>query len=105
MKKFENLIMQCIDEEITGTRIEKLVEVKKRFESEMLYGTKQASPRIVQDWLQGLCSTVSLPFYNNEILEWYAKELKRPIKENEEARLCEKYWHDASITLFHMMYS
>lgn len=106
MKKFENLILNSISEEITGTKIEKLMQVKAIFQAEKVYRQNSKPLHVLcQDWLQGLCSTVEIPYMNHEIIEWYEKELKRPIKEKEYSRLCDRYWENAGKTLYSMLYA
>lgn len=105
MKKFENLILDHIDSEISAPTYQDLMrKVRIIFESEMIYQGIKPSWTRVKDWLMGLCSTVTLPFYNFEILEWYAIQLKREIKESEQDRLVERYWDNAAKTLYSMLY-
>lgn len=105
MKKFQDLIMNCINEDITGTREEKLMQVKAIFESEMCGNGMTPSCQRVQDWLQGLCSTISIPFSDYDIIEWYKVQLKRePNSDNDAMGWCEKYWPQMGRTLYRMLY-
>jgi hypothetical protein len=113
MKKFQDLLMNGISEEITGTKIERLIEVKRRFEAEMIYNGRVPCPKYIQDWLQGLCNTISIPFTDYDIIDWWIKVLGRPMKPrkgnkdkglSEEEKLAEKYWPQCALTLFHMLY-
>lgn len=111
MKKFEDLLMSCIDEEITGTTIERLIKVKEIFESEMLNNENRHNRstdfirKRLQDWLQGLCNTVSIPFEYNEIIAWYEKELGRKAKNDTECqKWLDKYWPQCALTLYEMLY-
>ncbi len=116
MKKFEKLLLSSINEDITGTTVERLIQVKNIFESEMLYQTKplnrESITRRLQDWLQGLCSTVEIPFMNHDILAWYEKGLNRKIvpgvAERGKARaetLLHNYWIRCARTLYKMLYN
>ncbi len=110
MKKFRNLLLASITTEITGSTIERLHAAKQIFESEMLWEKIKLSElsmqRRVQDWLQGLCSTVSIPFENHEIIAWYEQQLGRKAKDdNECCRWLEKYWPQSGRTLYDMLYN
>jgi hypothetical protein len=110
MKKFQDLLVAGISEEITGSKIERLIEVKRRFEAEMIYNGRIPCPQYIQDWLQGLCNTVFIPFMNCDIIAWYNQVLNRPLnphksnKQLVEEKLLENYWPQCALTLFHMLY-
>lgn len=124
MTIFRELILDSINEEIKGTPQQMLEQVKETFEGEMLWGMQRFPDSFLgqlqkedfickrlQDWLQGLCSTIELPFYNHEILAWYEKALKRPINPPKSKRgipeaekLLDKYWPNAANTLYNMLY-
>jgi len=118
MKKFKQLLINCIDEEITGTTIERLVKAKEIFESEMLWEKKPLTEyqiqKRLQDWLQGLCGTVSIPFESHEIIAWYEATIKRNLK-NEHARerndmtteaqrFLVSYWPQCARSLYRLFY-
>lgn len=109
MKKFQKLLINCIDEEIKGTTVERLTKVKAIFESEMLWNNTKRDMFTIQkrleDWLQGLCSAVSIPFENHIIIEWYEKELGREAKGcNESFEWLDKYWPQCARTLYNLLY-
>ncbi len=117
MKKFKELLIAGIDEDIEGTTIERLMQVKKIFESEMLWEKNALSEPLIQkrlqDWLQGLCSAVYVPYMNHEIIEWHEKELNRKVKEHERdynhlsteaTRWVERYWPQCARTLYDLLY-
>ncbi len=109
MKKFRDLLLAGIDEEIQGTTIERLVMVKTIFEDEMVLPNNNMRRKsivdLLQDWLHGLCSTVSVPFMNHEIIEWYEKQLGRKAKSDAECyNWLEKYWPQCARTLHEMIY-
>jgi hypothetical protein len=106
MKKFQKLLIDCIGHEITGTTIEKLVIVKRIFESEMCGNGLKPSPRRIEDWLRGLCSTVSIPFTDFDIVTWHEKELGRKVKnDNEYRKWVDRYWMQCGKTLYSMLYN
>lgn len=111
MKKFQQLLINSIDEEITGTTIERLVKAKEIFENEMLKhdnrndGSEDFITRRLQDWLQGLCGTIAIPFENYAIIEWYEAELGRPATGcNESFNWLERYWPQCARSLYRMFY-
>ncbi len=115
MKKFKELLISGIDEEITGTTIERLVKAKAIFESEMLWEKKplnelQLQNRL-QDWLQGLCGTISIPYMSHDIIAWYESELGRETKEHksnkgtsEAEKWLENYWPQCARSLYRLFY-
>jgi len=115
MKKFQELLISGIDEEITGSTVERLTKVKQIFESEMVVKGNdrlQPSPELCQDLLQGLCNTIHIPWENYKIIEWYQGHLKRTIdygvSERGYARaetLLEKYWPQCGRSLYKLLYS
>lgn len=114
MKKFRDLLIAGISDDIQGTTVERLVKVKQIFESEMIYHDRKPSMEILTDWLQGLCGTVYVPFENYAIIEWYETTIKRKLKteharerhdmSTEAQRFLEKYWVQCGRTLFELLY-
>lgn len=115
MKKFKQLLINSIDEEITGSTVEKLTAAKAIFESEMLWEQKSLNEyqlkKRLQDWLQGLCSTISLPFQSHDIIAWYESELGRKTTEpksnkgtSEAEKWLENYWPQCGRSLYELFY-
>lgn len=105
MKKFKQLIINHITEEITGSTMERLAQVKQSFESEMVNNGRIASPTLCKDWLQGLCSTVEIPFMYCDVIAWNEQQLGRKAKNDaEESRWCEHYYKYAGNALFDLLY-
>ena len=104
MKKYEKLLLDGINDEIKGTKIEKLVQIKENFEQAMVYGKKQASSELLESWLRGLCDEVYVPYMNDSIIEWLQSGLKTKIPESIEYKMIAGYWHTAGNTLYHMLY-
>ncbi len=112
MKKFRDLLLAGIDEDIHGTTIERLIKVKQTFESEMIYNHVKPTPELLTQWLQGLPWALHVPYMNEDIICWYECSLKRKTKERErnysyatEAdRWIEHYWPQCGKTLYQMLY-
>lgn len=106
MLKYEKLILDSINEEIKAPTLEDLLrKVRVIFESEMIYGNIQPSWNRCKDWLQGLCSTVEIPFMDHDIILWLERQLKRPLKEKEYIPFIDAYWDNAAKTLYTMLYN
>jgi hypothetical protein len=111
MKKFRDLLTAGINEDIQGTAIERLVQVKKIFEAEMIYNNRRPNAELLTQWLQGLCSTIYIPYMNDDIIEWYESHLSRKIEQGVPVRgkaryetLLDKYWPQCGRTLYEMLY-
>lgn len=114
MKKFRELLLAGIDEDIHGTTIQRLVKVKETFESEMIYNGIKPSMELLTKWLQGLPWAVHVPYENHAIIEWYETTIKRKLKtehirerydfNTEAQRFLEKYWVQCGRTLYEMLY-
>lgn len=115
--RFQKLLLESITSEIKGSTCEKLVQVKQIFESEMLWEkcflSEPVMQKRLQDWLQGLCSTVSMPYMNDDIIEWNETTLGRKAKQHqrdnnhgdESDRWVEDYWIRCAKELYEMLYS
>lgn len=104
------LLIEGIDSEITGTLTERLEQVKQRFESEMLKHSKQQVTtaliyKRLQDWLQGLCNTVEVPFWNDDIIEFFAKSIKRDYKPREAEKFLDSYFEQLARNLYALLYT
>ncbi len=111
MKKFRDLLIAGIDDDIQGTTVEKLVQVKHIFESEFIWGDRKPSAELLTEWLMGLPSAIHIPWTNFDIIEWYQGHLKRVIvfgvPERGKARaetLLEKYWPQCGRSLYELLY-
>jgi len=59
------------------------------------------SPKACMDYLQGLPSVCTIPFYNGEILELLAKAgVKVPKDDDKAYALVEKYWQEAGYQFY-----
>ena len=105
MKKFRDLLLAGINEDIHGTTIERLLQVKEIFESEMIYNGKKPSAELLTEWLQGLCAAIHVPYENHAIIEWYESVLERKAKnDTESSKWIEKYFPQCGRTLYEMLY-
>lgn len=105
MKKFRDLLLAGIDEDIHGTTIERLIKVKQAFESEMIYNGMKPTAELLTDWLQGLCWAVHVPFINDDIVKWYEHVLDRKVKNDTEyTKWLDGYWPQCGRTLYEMLY-
>lgn len=104
-RDYQNLILDSINDEIKAPTYQDLMKkVRDIFESEMIHKNNSPSWIICKNWLQGLCSTVNIPFTNYDIVMWLESQLKREIKESQECRLIDNYWDNMAKTLYQMLY-
>jgi hypothetical protein len=108
MTNYKQLILDSINEEITGTTIERLVMVKTIFEDEMALPNKNMSrksiDKLLEYWLRGLCSTVQIPYMDFDIIEWLEHESGRIVTDEEESEQVDSYWTSCAKTLHEMLY-
>jgi hypothetical protein len=121
---FENTILSNID--FTGYEVnpendfDKIKEVYKTFKSEFLHENNKHQNKVFlfSEWLRGLPSVLTVPFYNYEILENAKNEgffttvrissengqrnepSKGKILENQENRFLDNYWLNLSNAFF-----
>ena len=95
----KQLIIDCID--LSGydikvnTPIEKIREVEKIFYTEYGYMINRVGKlKALIEWLQGLPSVLTIPFYNVEIIEIAKKwgSLKMNATEKQEDKILLNYW-------------
>jgi len=67
------------------------------------YGYNGTSPKACMDYLQGLPSVCTIPFYNAEILELLSKEGIVRKTEDGQAALIEKYWQEAGYQFYKLV--
>ena len=111
MNKFKDLLINGIDDDIQGATSERLQEVRKAFESAMIYGKRVPSVEICQEWLQGLPSEIHFPWENYKIMEWYENLYQRKIEPGVPVRGCaryetllENYWPKLGAALYTLLY-
>lgn len=85
------------------------------FESEMVSngGYRIKSPwgeeinyrKALQDWLQGLCSVFPVPFWNDDIENWFAVTINRPYRDKEFSDWLERYWERLASYLEQIFYT
>lgn len=67
------------------------------------YGYNGASPRACRDYLQGLPSVCTIPFYNGEILELLAKHGIVRKSEAAKEKLIDNYWLACGNAFYNMI--
>lgn len=87
---------------------------KTIFESEMIshggytikhrWGVEIDYRRALQDWLQGLCGVFPVPFWNDDIEDWFAVTINRPYREKEFSDWLERYWEILAMWLQQIFY-
>lgn len=108
-KFFKTIILNACDNEgyndqVLETEAEKIQFLKDTFYSELGWNVQRKGLRpVCQDWLQGLASACTVPFYNGEIIELYEKSLGRKLSEVEQDRVLfsntNSYWYYLGLTL------
>lgn len=114
MKKFKELLIAGINEDITGSTVERLIKVKEIFQAEMIYKGIKPSAELLTQWLQGLCWAIHVPYENDAILEWYESTIKRKLKRDHERsrhnmtteaqRFLDSYWQQCGKDLSELLY-
>jgi hypothetical protein len=99
-KFYEKVIINSIDsdgydENPKGTKA-KLQFLKNTFKSEYGFNiSRMGEQRAFSEWLQGLPSAMSIPFYNVDIIKLAKKSgtLSKNPTEREEDKILENYWN------------
>lgn len=109
---FKTILLNACDNEgyndqVLETEAEKIQFLKDTFYSELGWNVQRKGLRpVCQDWLQGLASACTVPFYNGEIIELYEKSLGRKLSEVEQDRILfsntNSYWYNLGLTLANM---
>lgn len=108
MKIYDDLIMQGISEDIQGSRLQKLTQVRDIFEGEVGQWRGKTVQGVLH-WLQGIPSAVHIPWEDYVILEWIEAKAKRKSSrgktDTQNYNLVMRYWQNAAITLHSMLYN
>lgn len=101
------LIFDCLD--FSGYEIDPKTDAEKIQALHDTFMCEKGSWHIPQvgqlhalvDWLQGIPSALTLPFYNSDILEWAVKNGKLPENATEKRQdsFLEKYWQHMAIRI------
>lgn len=104
---FENIILQNIDldayEIERGSELENIQNVHKIFLSEYGHEIKRRGEKnAFTEWLQGLPSILTVPFYNSEILNiaYIHGMIEANATEEEEDKFLERYFSSLSEAFF-----
>lgn len=98
---YEKYILASIDNEgyenkELKTPKEKLQFLQNTFKDEYGFAiSRQGEQKARAEWLSGLPSSISLPFYNDDIINFSKKmgSLRQNSTEKEESRVLENYWN------------
>jgi hypothetical protein len=92
----------------------KINHARTIFESEMIsnggyrikskYGEEINYRKALKDWLQGLCSVFPVPFWNDDIENWFAVTINRTYRAKEFSKWLERYWDRLAIWLEQLFY-
>jgi len=95
----KQLLIDCINldgsDMIANTPIEKIRAVEKIFYTEQGYNIKRIGKlKAIENWLRGLPTEITIPYYNVEILEIAKKwgSLKPNATEKQEDKILLNYW-------------
>lgn len=69
------------------------------------YGEEIDYRKALQDWLQGLCSVFPVPFWNDDIENWFAVTINRSYRKKEFSDWLERYWEILAVWLERIFYS
>lgn len=98
-KAIKQLILANVDRSgYEGTCLNTLREIYDRE-----YGWRGCSPQACMDYLQGLPSVCTIPFYNGEILEFMASIGETRTTERGQEGLIEKYWKEAGNQFYQLI--
>lgn len=95
-KAFKTLLLSCVDnsnysDSELSTDKEKELFLVDTFKNEMSWSIKQKGVfKTAQDWLQGLATACTVPFYNDEIRAFMAEVEYNQAKDNDV--LVDHYW-------------
>ena len=102
---FTDLLLKCCDSSGYGVDLENASDIeKKQFLKDTILSElgwmleKQTSYNMALYWLQGLASACTIPFYNDQILEWLESNGTQIIK-GKEGQAVEKYWRQAAFAM------
>lgn len=104
MKTYKKLILECFD--FTGYTVQAENDTPEAqvacaysiFLSEMGWQLKAPYNKpladVCQQWLQGLASACTIPFYNNDILQWGENNglIKPNASEKKQDQFIDQYW-------------
>jgi hypothetical protein len=92
------IVQNSIDQEFFGSLPYTIPALREVYQAE--YGYNGTSPKACMDYLQGLPSVCTIPFYNAEILELLAAQGISRKTEDGQAALIEKYWQEAGYQFY-----
>ena len=102
-KSMRTMVLDGVNEMNTPSEKDKIEYISSRFKSEMLcnYNRNKNHQKLVKDWLLGLA--LNVPFYNDDIIDFYEHVLGRELTEKEVEQEIERYWSRLAIIVLKMV--
>ena len=108
-KQFKVLLLSCADGSNYGVDLDTATDEQKAaflvdtIKSEMGWMLeKHTTFAMAKDWLQGLASACTIPFYNGSVVEWLESNGFIVTPHNEDKAI-DQYWDNAAFTLAAMV--
>jgi hypothetical protein len=113
--QFESLVLSCVDnsnyeDRELITQKQKIQFLATTLKAELGWMWENSNTPYANlldacgDWLRGLPSACTIPFYNGEILEFWKQSTEEELNyEDQEDRAIELYWINVSVVLFQMV--
>jgi hypothetical protein len=108
-KAFKGLLLSCADGSNYGFDLDNATEDQKiaflvdTIKSELGWMLeKHTTFKMSKDWLQGLASACTIPFYNGAVVDWLELNGYIVTPHNEDKAI-EQYWDNAAFTLAAMV--
>jgi len=106
IRDFRALVIGSITEDAPSEPHEKRAYVLDMITSEKLHANQpELTPEVCIDWLQGLCSTVEVLFYNHDILKWARSKVHHDFTDKQENKILEKYFEICGGALYQYLAS
>jgi hypothetical protein len=106
---FKGLLLSCVDgsnydvDLDTATEDQKIAFLVDTIKSELGWMLeKHTTFAMCKDWLQGLASACTIPFYNGAVVEWLESN-GYTVTPHNEYKAIDQYWDDAAFTLAAMV--
>lgn len=102
MSKLQSVIKQIVLQNIDlGMEGYESLTLRQVYDSE--YGYLGVTPQACKDYLQGLPTVCTIPFYNSEILGILEKNGITKVTEKGREGLIEQYWKEAGNQFYHLI--
>lgn len=108
-KAFKGLILSCVDSSGYDVDLDNATDAQKiAFLADTIHSElgwmleKQTAFTMAKDWLQGLASACTIPFYNCQIVEWLESK-GFIVTPHNEYKAIDQYWDNAAFALVAMI--